>query len=398
MNSIIAFVDTRFQFQVSALLSPSFQLHYCDSLPDFLKAFAETPCPAVGLLLSDIDLDWVNTHSSELFSQSYLKEIVMVDLAFQTERCSQVMTLGAFDVISMVEFDRCLMKLCKAAFQLMDAFLRLRIMCEKTFLHDVDLNRWDHFFKGHIWHFRLHYQLVTLDDILLNFPVYVIYEPESLARMEKRSTEFQFSKKLLGLDELHIIVIESSKTTVDLIKPVLPDYFELLEAKDGEAALGIIEDFPTIDIGLVSSGVTDIEYSEFSQMLRHFNPDIQLLGMASHNDTESVRLMDIFDDVLDIDVIGPEWTSKLFYIAQLHYVYRSLPRLGNYILDSDHKSKIKMLLSFCEEKWTSGQMVSYADVYLFFPELKSSGVDGATEIPQMTAALLENNLTGLLIS
>ena len=395
MNLVIAFVDSRFQFQVTSLLS-SFDVVYCDTYDEFLTQFTQAPCPALGLFVTDIDMTWVSDHHQLLFSKSYLKEIVMVDLGFNFDKCAQLMTMGAFDVISMVEFNRSLAKLCHSGFQLMDAFLKLRLMCEKTFLHDVDPDRWDHFFKDHIWNCRLNYQLVTLDDILLNFPVYVMYTPEHLARMEKRSTEFQFTKKLLGLDELHLLIVEPMQSTVDAIKDILPPYFQLLHAKDGEDALGIIDDFPTIDIGIVSSHMVDIEYSEFSQMLRHFNPDIQLLGMTCHGEDGEVALLTAFEDVLDVDIIGPEWTSKLFYLAQLHYVYRSLPRLGNYILDSDRKSKLKMLLTFCEEKWASKQVVTYRDVYLFFPELRSSGLSETVEIPVMTADLLEDKLVELL--
>ena len=302
---------------------------------------------SIKVIFLDIQLPGLSLKEclKELRAISYVPEVIVVsNEPIETEKCKEILSLGAFDCITLPDDNKDIQNSLKSALT-NDSVLRKLNLCIGESFPEAFKKRMD-----------------IIQDISEQKPIVLAVDDEPGIR--RVMTDFLYTRQLV---------------------PLL--------AENGAKAIEIAKANPNIDLFILDIGLPDMDGIDLLTKLKEIVPQAEAIMLTGFQDPERIRNSfknSAFDYVMK-PFKSSELNSIVFKALQRRFFHKIL-RTNIEVLDTETlpiHARLNILTDIASKKQELGHTLVMEDLYLFFPELRGSGI---SEDHHISKSIVESGL------
>lgn len=346
---------------------------------------------AIRVVLLDIKLpDISGVEVLKNIKKSILnREVVMVTALNDIQIAVETMNDGAYDYITKPFLEVDLLATIGRAFESVDLTSKFKGLLQDL-AGRIDRDRRYVLFNEIRMKRRIEGIAVPPADLLSIFPYHNDDGKDEALSFEelKKTLEEDAGEKAGQAEKATVLVVEDESDMRENIKDGLSGKYNILTAENGSTALDAAGKNKDIDIALLDIRLPDISGIDLITKIKEKIPGVDIIMVTALNDLETAvkALKNGAYDYITKPFLQADLLCVLGRTLEKRYYQKVLPELYKKLEEKklSYERRLAMLNELCEKRKAEGKEILMGDIYVFFPEYRSSDVEESLSIPPKT--------------
>ena len=213
---------------------------------------------------------------------------------------------------------------------------------------------------------------------------------------EKLNTllEKHIADKIVSGKKSSVLIVEDEEIYRRFMKGFLEKNYTVFEAENGDGALRMLRDNPSIDLVLLDIFLPDMSGVDLLPELRSMSPDLQVIVITAFEfvDIAVQTLRNGACDYINKPFLKSQFLQTVEKALQKKFLEKDLPQMVKSFVENHlpYQFKIEILDELRQNRRQNGEGMVMEDIYAMFPELRKTCIPDGLTLPE---TVLSDGLT-----